>query len=153
MPEEIRSDEFIIRRIPPSKPQIQLDFIKPIDDRRYRATSIALALRQGETGLSCSRLRITSPKQLLAQDGVTITDGWTVAIWRVDELPTGLQVVATPSKPAELDLGHCEIRPIDRYTKALQSKLAGASVILSAEEIDSMNAGEIPHRWERRPAR
>lgn len=144
MPEEIRNDEFIIRRIPPSKPDLQLDYVTNKDEHRKRATSAAVALRPGERGLSCSRLQITSPKQLLAQVGVSIAAGWNVAVWKISELPKGLNVVLTPSEPAEMDPGHCEIRPIGDYTRAIQSKLAKASTILFTEEIESMKAGDFP---------
>lgn len=144
MSEEISNDEFIIRRIPPSKPEIQLDYVTTKDGDRKRATSIALALRAGEIGLSCSRLKETSPKQLLAQVGVSTLDGWTVAIWKISELPIGLKVEITPSVPPDLDPGHCEIRPIDTYTRKIQSNLAKSSTILSVEDIESLKPGDIP---------
>lgn len=144
MSEEISNDEFIIRRIPPSRPEIQLDYVTMKDGDRKRATSMALSLRTGENGLSCSRLTKTSPKQLLAQVGVSTSDGWTVAIWKISELPIGLKVVITPSTPPDLDPGHCEIRPIDTYTRKIQSNLAKASTILSVEDIESLKPGDIP---------
>lgn len=122
-----------------------MDYVTRKSETRMRATSAALFLREGERGLSCSQLAITSPKQLLAQVDASVSDGWEVAIWKVDDIPADyFEVVETPSNPPELDPGHCEIRPTTLFSQKLQSKLAKTSTILTHEEIDTLYAGDIP---------
>ncbi len=124
----VDGNEYIIRRIPPGRPG-QDTVLPPAGER---ATSATLMLREGEDGLSCSRLSITSPEDLLAQIDKSTDEGWSVCVWKVSELPEGLQVVVTPSDPPELDPGHCEIRPKRGrvFSKKLASKLAKKSKIL-----------------------
>ena len=137
--EPVSGDEYIIRRIPPPRPS--MDFITQKSDGLWRATSAALHRREGEMGLSCSRLAITSPKQLLAQINASVHDGWEVCIWKVSDIPEGLSVVITPSSPPELDPGHCEIRS-QNFTDRLRSKLAKASVVLTHAQVETMRAGD-----------
>ena len=118
-----------------------MDFITQKTDGLWRATSAALHRREGEIGLSCSRLAVTSPKQLLAQINASVHDGWEVCIWKVSDIPEGLSVVITPSSPPELDPGHCEIRS-QNFTDRLRSKLAKASVVLTHAQVESMRAGD-----------
>ena len=146
--ELVSDEEYIIRRVPPPKPN--LDFIVKKSDSRFRATSASLHRRPGEMGLSCSRLSKTSPKQLLAQINVSSRDGWEVCFWKVGDIPEGLMVVITPSQPPDSDPGHCEIRSKD-FTKKLVSKLAGASTILTEPEIDEMIPGSIPIQIDTQP--
>jgi hypothetical protein len=126
--DEVDGDEFIIRRIPPGRPG-QDTVLPPAGER---ATSATLMLREGEEGLSCSRLSITSPEKLLAQIDKSTKEGWSVCVWKVSELPEDLCVVVIPSDPPELDLGHCEIRPKPGivFSRKLASKLAKVSKIL-----------------------
>jgi hypothetical protein len=138
----VSGDEYILRRIPPPKPNMNYVTEKP--DKRLRATSAALYIRPSEMGLSCSRLSKTSPKQLLAQIGASSSDGWEVCIWKVSDIPEGLSVVITPSQPPDLDPGHCEIRSKD-FSDKLRSKLARASTVLTESEIDLMIPGSIPN--------
>jgi hypothetical protein len=128
--DEVDGAEYIIRRIPPGTPG-QDTVLPPAGER---ATSATLMLREGEIGLSCSRLSVTSPKELLAQIDKSTADGWSVCIWKVSELPEDLYVVITPSAPPDLDPGHCEIRakPGKNFSKKLASKLAKKSRILLA---------------------
>ena len=140
--ELVSGDEYVIRRIPPPRPN--MNFIAAKSDSRFRATSAALYRREGELGLSCSRLSITSPAQLLAQVDALIHDGWEVCIWKVCDIPAGLSVVITPSDPPDLDPGHCEIRSPE-FNDRLKSKLARASTILTHKEIETMQPGDIPN--------
>lgn len=140
--ERVGGEEYIIRRIPPSRPN--MDFIAKKSETRSRATSAALYRREGELGLSCSRLLITSPAELLAQVNASHRDGWGVCIWKVSEIPDGLSVVIVPCNPPDLDPGHCEIRSTD-FTDRLKSKLAKASTVLTPKEIESLQAGDIPN--------
>ena len=139
--EPVSGDEFIIRRVPPPRPN--MDFITKKSDSMWRATSAALHRRELELGLSCSRLSKTSPKQLLAQVNASHRDGWEVCIWKVSDIPDGLTVVITPSDPPDLDPGHCEIRSKD-FNDRLRSKLARLSTVLTHAEIESMEAGDLP---------
>lgn len=72
-----------------------------------RITSKNFELRQGETGISVSRIGITSPDQLMARLGNPAT-GSQIAAGAVAEVRNlGLEVV---SDPKDYDLGHAEIR-------------------------------------------
>ncbi len=144
--EPVSKEEYIIRRVPPSSDKMIYSKVKANSpNARKRATSAALYRRQGELGLSCSRLSITSPIQLLSQVNLPSLDGWEVCVWRVGDLPEGLSVMITPSVPPELDRGHCEIRSRD-FSKRLISKLADASTILTTDQVANMKAGDIPNR-------
>lgn len=128
----ISGDDYIIRRVPPSG---EIDYVKAKPDGTVRPTSASLFLRTGESGLSCSQKKITSPSQLLNQIGQSFSSGWAVAVWKVGDLPAGLEVVATPSQPPELDPGHCEIRPTDgtTFSSKLRSRLAKAGAIVASD--------------------
>jgi len=142
----VSGEEYIIRRVPPSTEKMTYSKNKlNSPNLRKRATSAALFRRPSELGLSCSRLSITSPSQLLAQVNVSVKDGWEVCVWRTSELPAGLSVLITPSIPQDLDAGHCEIRSPE-FSKKLISKLADASTILTADQVVNMKAGDIPDR-------
>lgn len=124
--------EVIIRRIPPSE---KMETVKQTNDGGLRPTSATLYLRDGETGLSCSRLSITSPVELLRQIDESTASGWSVAMWVVKDIPRDLEVVITPSDPPSLDLGHCEIRPKPgvKFSDKLASKLARKGRIVLPE--------------------
>ena len=134
--ERVSGDEFVIRRIPPGKPDF--DTTKDSENGK-RATSATLGLRDNESGLSCSRLKLTTPIALLEQAGKTIQDGWMISVWKVSQLPEELEVVVTPSDPPELDPGHCEIRAKQgkKYDQKAASKLARKSRILTPEEMEN----------------
>ena len=141
--ERVSGDAFIIRRVSPPRPD--MDFVTRKSESRMRATSAALFLREGEKGLSCSQLAITSPRQLLAQIDASLADGWEVAIWKVAEISAEyFEVIKTPSNPPELDPGHCEIRATSTFSQKLVSKLAKASTILTQKEIETLRAGDVP---------
>lgn len=131
----VSDDDRIIRRILPSG-DIETTIVRP--DGSHTPTSATLGLRHGELGLSCSLRRITSPQELLRQIGASVDDGWTVAEWRVGDLPADLEVVVTPSVPPDLDPGHCEIRPRagKTFSKRLQSKLAKQGRVLDPSEFE-----------------
>lgn len=133
--DRVSGGEFIIRRIPPGLPDF--DTTKESVNGK-RATSATLGLRDSESGLSCSRINITKPLDLLEQAGKTVQDGWMVCIWKVSDIPDDLEVVVTPSEPPELDPGHCEIRakPGKKYDQKAASKLSKKSRILTAAEIE-----------------
>lgn len=134
--ERVSSEEFIIRRIPAGKPGFDTT-IETASGKR--ASSATLGLRDNETGLSCSRLSITAPTDLLKQAGKTLQDDWMICVWKVSDLPDELEVVITPSVPKELDPGHCEIRAKQgkKYDQKAASKLARKSRILTPEEMEN----------------
>ena len=142
----VSAEEYIIRRVPPSTEKMTYSKDKlNSPNSRKRVTSAGLFRRPLELGLSCSRLSITSPSQLLAQVNVSVKDGWEVCVWKASELPEGLFVFITPSIPQEFDAGHCEIRSPE-FSKKLISKLVDASTILTADQVVNMKAGDIPDR-------
>ncbi len=74
-----------------------------------RITSKNFELRPGETGVSVSRIALTTPEQLLARIGNTTT-GSRIAIASVEAIRAlGLDVVPDPK---DYDHGHAEIRPL-----------------------------------------
>ncbi len=112
---EIADDEVVLRHIP-GGPSWQAP---PLG----RVTSLNFRLRPDESGLSVSRLRLTTPDSLLARLGDPAT-GSRVAVARVGDLRAmGYDVV-----PVVLDddPGHAEIRPTtaDLGTKAARQALS-----------------------------
>src|SRR2546430_275631 len=106
--EPIADDEVILRRVPPSTSNVVSTKLCP-QTGGLRATSIRMSTLPGEEGLSCTRLRQTSPQGLLADllnDSVDPT-GWHVCRVFVSEVRAlGLEVI---HKPTDRDPGHCEI--------------------------------------------
>lgn len=137
--EPVPDEKSIIRRVPPSG---NMDFVVTRKDGSLRPTSAALFVREGEVGLSCSRSDVTTPESLLAQIEKSADVGWMVAVWKVKDLPEGLEVIDTPSDPPGLDPGHCEIRVKEghRFTPKLRSKLAKAGAIVHPKPADSERA-------------
>lgn len=141
--ERVGDDEVILRRIPPSRPGIATTKKRP--EGGFRATSMTLSTEEEEQGLSCSRLAITAPKGLLNQlttQGIDQTD-WTVCrIFVRDVRAIGLDVVP---RPVDTDLGHCEIVDGDQkpFPNAKKSKLALQTRILTDEEVEQINAGDV----------
>lgn len=140
--EPVADDEVILRRIPPSK--LGIATTKEVSKGGHRATSATLSTDQGEEGLSCSRLAITSPQQLLNQlsDQGKDLEGWTVCRMFVrDVRALGLDVVP---RPVQNDLGHCEIVDADSkpYPNSKKSKLAKKTRIMTDEEIIRLKGGD-----------
>jgi hypothetical protein len=82
----IGDDEFLIRRVPPAEA-----WQKPGPE----PTSVNVELRSDESGLSASRVAITTPKALLDQIGASQDQGWLVIRARVGDLRAfGLHVVS-----------------------------------------------------------
>lgn len=137
----VGSDEIILRRIPPDTDVVST---QGNPDGTLRATSSRLKLRPGEQGLSCTRLCLTSPLQLLQQltfDGIE-PEGWMVCRLFVSEVnELGLQVLALPT---DRDPGHCEIRPTaaQPYTGGMASKLAKKTRILTQQEVEGSKSGD-----------
>lgn len=142
--EPIGDDEVILRRIPPSR--LGMDSTKPLPNGR-RATSLHLATKPGEVGLSCSRLRQTSPRELLAElVGADIDPtGWMVCrIWVRDVRQLKLEVI---HKPTARDNGHCEILGASgmlAFPNNQNSRLAKETRILTDDEVATLNAGDLP---------
>lgn len=147
--EPIGDDEVILRRIPPSevRPGLKMDSSVLRPKGGYRATSVRLSTKPGEAGLSCTRLRRTSPQEQLAEltkDGIDPA-GWMVCRILVrDVRRLGLDVV---HKPTERDPGHCEILgpggTMD-FPNSKSSKLAKETRILTGEEVATLKAGDLP---------
>ena len=94
--EPIADDEVILRRIPPSK--LGQGSTNPREGGGLRASSFRMTTdeRKGEEGLSCTRLRQTSPQMLLADlltDSIDPT-GWDVCrLFVRDARALGLEVI------------------------------------------------------------
>lgn len=140
--ERIADDEVILRRIPPST--LGMASTKELPNGDHRATSVRLSTKPDEQGLSCTRLKLTSPQQLLAQlehDGIA-QDGWFVCRMTVSDVRSlALEVIPFPT---ERDPGHCEIRSLDSlaYPNTRNSKLAKKTRILTADEVATIRAGD-----------
>lgn len=140
-PEEIGNKEIILRRIPPDG-QIPSTQARP--DGRLRAISARLQIKKGETGLSCSRLLITSPSELLDQLEFSsiLKEGWMVCRMCASDIrDLGLDIFYCKTNQ---DPGHCEIRstPSQSYSNTIRSKLAKTTRILTEDEIESLQAGD-----------
>ena len=136
----ILGDEILLRRIPPSSAGNVTISERP--DGGCRATSWAMKTKPSEDALSCSRLKLTSPNQLL---DMLLSQGKDSSEWHVcefkvsDVLELGLEIAFTPT---EIDPGHCSITaqngsPYPNGTKA--QKLAKRTRILTQEEIDNLS--------------
>jgi len=137
--------EIILRRVPPSSPGHET-IVELAGRGRHRATSSTLKEPRPGAGLSCSRLKVTAPRELLSQLAAQGIDpaGWLVAAWRCSAIRSlGL---AIRSCPTELDAGHCEIGDLQSgsfpSSKAIQSKLARLSRILHSDEVARLIAGD-----------
>ena len=143
VPQQIDDDEVIIRRIPPSTAGGAST--KELHDGRHRATSFRMSTKHpDETGLSCSRMKLTSPRELLDQLQIHGIDpvGWTVCRLLVrDVRELGLDVVFCRTDD---DPGHCEIRGKDGldFPNKSSSRLAKKSLILTEEQIKTLKAGD-----------
>jgi len=134
--DSINDEQIVLRRVPPSKPQLAT--CTELKSGELRATSIAMATERGEEYLSCSLLSHTTPKQLLDQlqkFGVD-SNGWMVCIFRAKDVrETGYEIFhdPTPSDP-----GHCSISGQGGTVipnKKLQ-KLAKRTRILTEDELE-----------------
>jgi len=135
-PTEIPDDEIILRRIPPG-------CAKRSEDGGRRPESDRLLPRGDEQGVSCNRLRLVSPQDLLNDLERQDMDpaGWMVAAISVGDVrDLGLEVVATPG-PVD---GHCEIRPAEgqKFKQKPFRRLAKRCRILTDNEVAVLNAGD-----------
>jgi hypothetical protein len=98
-----------------------------------------MSTRKDEEHLSCSRLRLTSPRHLLndlRNDGID-PDGWQICRFNVsDVIELGLAIEFTPT---DRDPGHCSITGVGglAYPKSKAQKLARRTRILTDDEIDN----------------
>lgn len=145
--ELIADDEIILRRIPPSTPQMNSTKERPQPEWGHRAVSCRLSTAPGEEGLSCTRLRQTSPKSLLADlltDDIVPTDWLVCRIIVRDVRSLGLEVI---HKPTDRDPGHCEIVGKDKakmlaFPNKKSQQLAKKTRILTTEEVAELKAGD-----------
>ncbi len=138
--EPISSHEVILKRVRSDDPRC----IQPRAEGGYRATSFAIKNRVHERGSSCSRLLRTSPNELLSQ--VILQDqspnDYLVCRIRVSDVrELSLDVVHLRT---DVDPGHCEIRetPTQSFSPGRWSKLAKKTRILTAEEVETLQAGD-----------
>lgn len=138
--QEISRDEVLLRRIPN-----QPDCVKDRPGIGLTATSYAIKNRRGEKGPSWTRLLQTSPRKLLDQlqlDGIS-PEGWLVCRIRVSDVRDfRLDVIHLPTE--QRDPGHCEIRETltQSFSNGIWSKLAKRTRILTAEEVEKLQAGD-----------
>ena len=134
----IDSKEFIIHRIPPPLDQSTKD----AGNGEFRPTSQRMQLlKPDDSGLSCSRVCVTSPHELLEQLRTQNKDpsGWGVCVLPVAKvIEMGLEVVHVPEPN---DAGHCEIR--GKFARKTPKKLAKISRMLTDEEIKSGKIKEL----------
>ena len=137
--QEISRDEVLLRRIPH-----QPDCIKDRPGIGLTATSFAIKNLPGKKGSPWKRLRQTSPRMLLDQlqlDGIS-PEGWMVCKIRVSDVRDfRLDVIHLPT---QRDAGHCEIRETltQSFSDGIWSKLAKKTRILTAEEVETLQAGD-----------
>ncbi len=130
--EEIDDGELILHRIPSPLSENT----KPIEGGGSRPISQRMQLLKPEdSGLSCSRLKQTSPRQLLNQLYAMAKDpaGWGVCVLKVSSVRAlGLDVV---HKPEGADPGHCEIQ--GTFSRKTPRKLAKISRMLTEDEVET----------------
>ena len=135
--EDILSDEIILHRIPPP----ESENTKPAERGRNRPISQRLqTLSKDARGLSCSRLKQTSPRNLLGQlvSHGKDPEGWSVCFLRVGDVrDLGLDVIHVPR---ENDPGHCEIR--GQFVRKTPKRLSEIARMLTSEELGSIVAGD-----------
>ena len=136
--ERIDGTEVLLRRIPPSTDLVISTCSR--GDGTLRATSPRMSTRPEEDHLSCSRLRLTSPRHLLddLQNESIPLEGWHVCQFLVSDVrELGLSIAFTPT---DRDPGHCSITDKNglAYPKNKAQKLARRTRILTDEEIDSL---------------
>ncbi|MEQ8852907.1 hypothetical protein [Gimesia sp.] len=133
--DNISDDDYLIRRISPSKPG--WDTIAKNKDGTFRASSSSMSTRPNEEHLSCSLLKVTKPQDLLDQlkDQGIEPDGWNVALFKVgDARALGLEISLDKT---DSDEGHCLLKAeggLD-YPKIAGKKIAKKTRILNADEI------------------
>ena len=147
-------DEVLLRRVPPSRPECRTIEIRP--DGSERVTSVVMSPRSHEEALSCSRLRFTTPLDLLAnlrQMSPPIDPtGWKVCclfvsdIQQIEDGPHGrLEVLADPRLEPPVDLGHCGIYGAQRTAcprnKLTKKRLADAARILTPTQMETLHSG------------
>src|SRR5207248_3324791 len=115
--DEIADDEFLLRHIPGGT-------LWQAPGPRITSANFQLRHDRNETGVSVTRLSITSPQRLLELVGGSLQKGSQVAIVRSSDVRAlGLRVVP---KPLDDDPGHAEIQS-DRLSldhHACRKKLA-----------------------------
>lgn len=142
-PSEIHDSEVVLRRVPPSG---SVDSVCPRPEGGMRATSAHLSIRhrRDEIGVSCSRLLMTSPSELLEllrKQGIDPV-GWFVCRMFVSDIrEAGLEVVCVDD---DHDPGHCEIRGqggVEFPSKA-NKRLSKINRILTDDEVAILQAGD-----------
>jgi len=137
--DHIDDDEVLLRRIPPTSDDFKT--VMETIDGGLRATSGSMSTRRNETELSCSLLRLTTPKRLLENlDFHSIeSSSWMVCRFLASDVrAVQLEVKHTPT---EDDPGHCSITSesgLD-FPKNSGKKLAKKTRILSQEEIAALS--------------
>jgi len=130
--EAIDSDELILRRIPPPLDENT----KSRGDGYSRPISQRLQfLHKRDSGLSCSRLSQTTPRELLEQlrSQGKEPEGWGVCVIKVAQVrELGLDVI---HKPERDDPGHCEIQ--GEFVRKTPKKLSAIARMLSETEVES----------------
>lgn len=136
--QSIEDSEVLLRRVPPSSDAFRT--ICERADNGFRATSVVMSTGKDEQDLSCSRLRLTSPRQLLdhlREDGIE-PEGWHVCYFLASDVRAlGMEIDFTPTTR---DPGHCSITGPGglAYPNSKAQKLARRTRILTADEVDSL---------------
>ncbi|HAH48065.1 hypothetical protein [Gimesia sp.] len=134
--ENIDDDDILMRRIQPDE-----DMVAKRKEGGLRASSFAMQTRRGEDYLSCSLLRITSPKELLEliPAGGKSNDRWRISIFRAsDARNNGYEIIHDPT---DEDYGHSIVtgqngEPMPNHKF---KEIARHSRILTVEEIENPN--------------
>jgi hypothetical protein len=142
----IAPGEVLLRRVPPCTDKVVR---RKIDDQGVlRPASSATSTRENEEYLSCSRLQITSPRQLLEQ--LDDSTGWGVCCFRARDVQTlsdgGGGHLTLRHEPEENDPGHAGIysagfRPYPQ-AKSPAKHLAKVARMLTDDELQRLRPGE-----------
>lgn len=136
---QLDGSEVLLRRIPP---ETSARTTADLPDGGRRAASYQMSTQGNEEHLSCSRLCITTPRQLLdilRNYGKDPADGWLVCRFTVaDVVELGLDIQFTPTNE---DPGHCSITAAGglAYPRNAGKRLAKRTRILTPDEIDELS--------------
>lgn len=154
----ISPDEILIRRVPPNRENSES--FRRDENGIERPTSGCMQPRKNkitqevEVSLSCSRLKYTSPLQLLDQlrhqDTPIDPKGWGVCVFRASDV-TAIEDgsdgrLSVRHEPTSFDLGHSGIygnngQPCPR-TKGAAQRLSRIARMLSEGEVTRLQAGD-----------
>ena len=149
----LEPDEVLLHRLPPRKKGRRTEFGQPVKARELRPRPDKERPGERQHGLSCSRLRLTSPGDLLrAVADFPDGDSWTVCAFRLRDVrgvpdPDGgslrVEVQPTDDDPGHVVIVGSDGRPCPDKQQA-RDDLAAVARVLSDDELRTLRVGDPP---------